>query len=673
MENYIVSARKYRPSTFESVVGQRALTTTLKNAIATQKLAHAYLFCGPRGVGKTTCARIFAKTINCMTPTADGEACNQCESCVAFNEQRSYNIHELDAASNNSVDDIRQLVEQVRIPPQIGKYKVYIIDEVHMLSASAFNAFLKTLEEPPRHAIFILATTEKHKILPTILSRCQIYDFNRISVEDTVNHLSYVASKEGITAEPEALNVIAMKADGGMRDALSIFDQVVSFTGGNITYKSVIDNLNVLDYEYYFRLTDCFLENKVSDALLLFNDILNKGFDGSHFITGLSSHFRDLLVGKDPVTLPLLEVGASIRQRYQEQAQKCPLPFLYRAMKLCNECDLNYRISKNKRLLVELTLIQVAQLTTEGDDVSGGRGPKKTIKPVFTQPAAAQQPQVASATQVQQAPVHSSPSSVTTQAANGTTVQHPQASAAVQPGAPASPGAASSAPSQGTGVAQTAKEERKIPVMKMSSLGVSIKNPQRDQVSQNATTTYVPKVQQPEEDFMFNDRDLNYYWQEYAGQLPKEQDALAKRMQMLRPALLNNSTTFEVVVDNEFAAKDFTALIPELQDYLRGRLKNSKVMMTVRVSEATETVRPVGRVEKFQMMAQKNQALMQLKDEFGLELYYCTYFYQITIRISEINTPDGPLRTLTLDYTDFYFYSFGFYFDFYFLYVSSCK
>ena len=621
MENYIVSARKYRPSTFESVVGQRALTTTLKNAIATQKLAHAYLFCGPRGVGKTTCARIFAKTINCMTPTADGEACNQCESCVAFNEQRSYNIHELDAASNNSVDDIRQLVEQVRIPPQIGKYKVYIIDEVHMLSASAFNAFLKTLEEPPRHAIFILATTEKHKIIPTILSRCQIYDFNRISVEDTVNHLSYVASKEGITAEPEALNVIAMKADGGMRDALSIFDQVVSFTGGNITYKSVIDNLNVLDYEYYFRLTDCFLENKVSDALLLFNDILNKGFDGSHFITGLSSHFRDLLVGKDPVTLPLLEVGASIRQRYQEQAQKCPLPFLYRAMKLCNECDLNYRISKNKRLLVELTLIQVAQLTTEGDDVSGGRGPKKTIKPVFTQPAAAQQPQVASGTQVQQAPVHSSPSSVTTQAANGTTAQHPQASAAVQPGASASPGAASSAPSQGAGVAQTAKEERKIPVMKMSSLGVSIKNPQRDQVSQNAATTYVPKVQQPEEDFMFNDRDLNYYWQEYAGQLPKEQDALAKRMQMLRPALLNNSTTFEVVVDNEFAAKDFTALIPELQDYLRGRLKNSKVMMTVRVSEATETVRPVGRVEKFQMMAQKNQALMQLKDEFGLELY----------------------------------------------------
>ena len=618
MENYIVSARKYRPSTFESVVGQRALTTTLKNAIATQKLAHAYLFCGPRGVGKTTCARIFAKTINCMTPTADGEACNQCESCVAFNEQRSYNIHELDAASNNSVDDIRQLVEQVRIPPQIGKYKVYIIDEVHMLSASAFNAFLKTLEEPPRHAIFILATTEKHKILPTILSRCQIYDFNRISVEDTVNHLSYVASKEGISAEPEALNVIAMKADGGMRDALSIFDQVVSFTGGNITYKSVIDNLNVLDYEYYFRLTDCFLANKVSDALLLFNDVLNKGFDGSHFITGLSSHFRDLLVGKDPVTLPLLEVGASIRQRYQEQAQKCPLPFLYKAMKLCNECDLNYRISKNKRLLVELTLLQVAQLTTEGDDVSGGRSPKQTIKPVFSQPAAAQPSQVASASSVQQAPVHSSPASVT---ANVTPNRQPQMATTARPVSPSATNTPSSAPLPGAGIPSVAKEERKVPVMKMSSLGVSIKNPQRDQAAQNATVAHVPRVQQPEQDSNFNERDLNYYWQEYAGQLPKEQVAIAKRMQVLRPVLLNNSTTFEIVVDNEIAAKDFTALIPELQDYLRGRLKNSKVVMTVRVSAPTETVRAVGRVEKFQMMSQKNQALMQLKEEFGLELY----------------------------------------------------
>ena len=593
MENYIVSARKYRPSTFESVVGQRALTTTLKNAIATGKLAHAYLFCGPRGVGKTTCARIFAKTINCMSPTAEGEACNQCESCTAFNEQRSYNIHELDAASNNSVDDIRQLVEQVRIPPQIGKYKVYIIDEVHMLSASAFNAFLKTLEEPPRHAIFILATTEKHKILPTILSRCQIYDFNRISVEDTVAHLAYVASKEGITAEPEALNVIALKADGGMRDALSIFDQVVSFTGGRITYQSVIENLNVLDYEYYFKLTDHFLENKVGDALLLLNDVLNKGFDGSHFITGLSSHFRDLLVSKDPGTLPLLEVGASIRQRYQTQAQKCPLPFLYRAMKLCNDCDLNYRASKNKRLLVELTLIQVAQITAEGDDVANGRSPKQAIKPIFTQPAAVQQPQAAPVAPQPQATPNAKP-----QAAATTTRTTPAAILLAQ-----------------------GKEERKIPVVKMSGLGVSIKRPKAEEEAKNtAATAAVQQAAQPEEDYIFNERDVNYYWQEYAGRMPKEQVAIAKRMQNMHVSLLN-ATTFEAVVDNEIIAKEFTAMIPQLQEYLRTRLKNRKVIMTVRISAPTEKVRAYGRVEKFQMMAQKNDALLQLKEEFGLELY----------------------------------------------------
>ena len=604
MENYIVSARKYRPSTFESVVGQHALTTTLKNAIATNKLAHAYLFCGPRGVGKTTCARIFAKTINCMSPTAEGEACNQCESCTAFNEQRSYNIHELDAASNNSVDDIRQLVEQVRIPPQIGKYKVYIIDEVHMLSASAFNAFLKTLEEPPRHAIFILATTEKHKILPTILSRCQIYDFNRISVEDTVAHLAYVASKEGITAEPEALNIIALKADGGMRDALSIFDQVVSFTGGNITYQSVIENLNVLDYEYYFRLTDHFLENKVCDALLLLNDVLNKGFDGSHFITGLSSHFRDLLVSKDPATLPLLEVGASIRQRYQEQAQKCPLPFLYRAMKLCNDCDLNYRTSKNKRLLVELTLIQVAQITAEGDDAASGHSPKQAIKPIFTQPAPAQQSQAAPVAPRPQASIKSQTAPATTPVTNtaATTtnsVPHTTPTAILL--------------AQG-------KEEKKVPVMKMSGLGVSIKRPKAEEETKSTTTTTAQQAAQPEEDYIFNERDVNYYWQEYAGRMPKEQVAIAKRMQNMRVTLLND-TTFEAVVDNEIVSKEFTAMIPLLQEYLRARLKNRKVTMTVRISAPTEKVHAYGRVEKFQMMVQKNDALLQLKNEFGLELY----------------------------------------------------
>ena len=604
MENYIVSARKYRPSTFESVVGQRALTTTLKNAIATGKLAHAYLFCGPRGVGKTTCARIFAKTINCMSPTADGEACNQCESCTAFNEQRSYNIHELDAASNNSVDDIRQLVEQVRIPPQIGKYKVYIIDEVHMLSASAFNAFLKTLEEPPRHAIFILATTEKHKILPTILSRCQIYDFSRIGVEDTVAHLAYVASKEGITAEPEALNVIALKADGGMRDALSIFDQVVSFTGGHITYKSVIENLNVLDYEYYFKLTGFFLENKISDALLLLNDVLNKGFDGSHFITGLSSHLRDLLVSKDPATLPLLEVGASIRERYQAQAQQCPLSFLYRAMKLCNDCDLNYRASKNKRLLVELTLIQVAQLTAEEDDGTNGRSPKQAIKPIFTQPAAVQQPQATAAMPQQTVQpavqTNSTPQPAATQHSNATT-PHATPTAVLM--------------AQG-------REEKKIPVMKMSGLGVSIKRPhiEEEQRNPSSNSTAAHQAAQPEEDYIFNERDLNYYWQEYAGRMPKEQVAIAKRMQNMRITLIND-TTFEAVVDNEIVAKEFTGMIPTLQNYLRTRLKNRKVTMTVRISAPTEKVRAYGRVEKFQMMAQKNSALLQLKEEFGLELY----------------------------------------------------
>lgn len=608
MDNYIVSARKYRPSTFESVVGQRALTTTLKNAIATKKLAHAYLFCGPRGVGKTTCARIFAKTINCMAPTADGEACNQCESCVAFNEQRSYNIHELDAASNNSVDDIRQLVEQVRIPPQIGKYKVYIIDEVHMLSSSAFNAFLKTLEEPPHHAVFILATTEKHKILPTILSRCQIYDFNRISIEDTVNHLMYVASKEHINAEPEALNVIALKADGGMRDALSIFDQVVSFTGGNITYKSVIENLNVLDYEYYFRLTDNFLENNVCEALLLFNEVLNKGFDGNHFITGLSSHLRDLLVSKDPSTIPLLEVGASIRQRYQEQAQKCSLPFLYRAMKLCNDCDLNYRVSKNKRLLVELTLIEVAQLTLDQNEAKNGNiSENKQIRNTFIQ-----QKQQTNAPITQK----TTPTPPPAPYATGKPTVAPQVANETTKGINTSPTVPVSSVKDSTQV----NNEKQTPVIKATKLGISIKQQPVETVTGSKAVESNKQEYKEEEDFIFNDRDLNHYWLEYAGQLPKEQVAIAKRMQGIHPTLINNSTTFEVVVDNEIAAKDFTALIPEIQQYLCAQLRNSKIEMRVRVSAPSETVRAVGRVEKFQLMAQKNHALMQLKETFGLEL-----------------------------------------------------
>ncbi len=363
MENFIVSARKYRPDSFRMVVAQDAITSTLKNAIKNRQLAHSYLFCGPRGVGKTTCARIFAKTINCSHLSPENEACNNCESCAAFNSNRSFNIHELDAASNNSVDDIRTLIDQVRIPPQVGNYSVYIIDEVHMLSSNAFNAFLKTLEEPPRHAIFILATTEKHKIIPTILSRCQIFDFNRIKVEDIVRHLEYVAKEEQVHADPNALNVIARKADGAMRDALSIFDQIVSFSGREITYHDVISNLNVLDYDYYFRIVDCFLKNQVTEALILFNEILEKGFEGQHFINGLSSHFRDLLVSRDPVTVQLLEVSGDIRERYKVQAAVSSPEFLLEALQLSNECDFQYKISQNKRLSVELTLARIAQLT----------------------------------------------------------------------------------------------------------------------------------------------------------------------------------------------------------------------------------------------------------------------------------------------------------------------
>lgn len=365
MDNFIVSARKYRPAAFDSVVGQKSLTTTLKNAIKNEHLAHAYLFCGPRGVGKTTSARIFAKTINCQNLSADIEPCNECESCKAFNENRSYNIHELDAASNNSVEDIRTLIDQVRIPPQIGEKSVYIIDEVHMLSSQAFNAFLKTLEEPPKHAIFILATTEKHKILPTILSRCQIFDFNRITVEDITDHLAYVAKKEGIEAEHDALNIIAQKADGAMRDALSYFDQIVSFSGNNITYKSVIENLNVLDYDYYFRLTDAFQKNDYSTTLLIFNEILTKGFDGHNFIVGLAGHFRDLLVSKDPQTIELLEVGKSIKEKYLEQSKNASLQFLLQALNIASTCDLNYKNSQDKRLHVELALFNMCQITNK--------------------------------------------------------------------------------------------------------------------------------------------------------------------------------------------------------------------------------------------------------------------------------------------------------------------
>jgi DNA polymerase-3 subunit gamma/tau len=474
------------------------------------------------------------------------------------------------------------LVEQVRIPPQVGNYKVYIIDEVHMLSTSAFNAFLKTLEEPPKHAVFILATTEKQKILPTILSRCQIYDFNRITIDDMVHHLMYVASKENITVEPDALNVIALKADGGMRDALSIFDQIVNFTGGNITYQGVIENLNVLDYEYYFRLTDYLLENKVHESLLLFNDVLTNGFDGGHFITGLSSHFRDVLVSKEPATLQLLEVGATLRERYRIQAQQSPLPFLYRAMKLSNDCDINYRVAKNKRLLIELTLIQIAQITASEDkDTSSGRSPEQEIKPIFTPPAA-----------------------------NRSAVGNP------------TPDTAPPVTATTASILQSkVVEEKKVPSMKRGAeMGFSIKNTPKEVIQKtlvsNDESSHPTSV--PVENHPFDENRLNYYWQEYAKQMPLERKAVAMRMQNIRVTLLNE-TSFEAVVDNEIAAKDFTALIPEVQSYLRECLKNQEIKMTLRVSAPMENVRAISRTEKFQSMAQKNNMLILLKDEFGLE------------------------------------------------------
>lgn len=597
MENYIVSARKYRPATFDTVVGQSALTTTLKNAIASGHLAHAYLFCGPRGVGKTTCARIFAKTINCLSPKPNGEACNECESCRAFNEQRSFNIHELDAASNNSVDDIRQLIDQVRIPPQVGKYKVFIIDEVHMLSTAAFNAFLKTLEEPPQHAIFILATTEKHKILPTILSRCQIYDFNRMSVSDIVHHLENVAEKEGISAEPAALNVIAQKADGGMRDALSIFDQVVSFCGGNVTYQRTIDNLNVLDYDYYFKLTDYFLEGKVPEIMLTLNEILNKGFDGKHFINGLSGHFRNLLMAHDPQTTELMDAGDDVKTRYQSQAQKCKTKFLYRAMKLCSDCDLNYRQSSNKRLLVEITLIQVAQaVQDEGDGSSAGRSPEKKLKPLFKQQAGE-----AGAESAKRPAVNQTPQADGSAAPNGVPVA----------------GAPHTRPIAPVQQKVTTRRELGFSIRQMEA--EAMKASEAPTVTASSASGVQTKTAQMRDDVPVDQRGVMITWKEFATTLPQEERAMANRMNNIEPTLLN-AETFEVLADNPTVEDMLRKYAPRIEEYMRGRLGNSKIRMSVRIREPEEKKRAYSKVEQFTMMCGQNPALLKLKEEFGLEL-----------------------------------------------------
>ena len=604
MENFIVSARKYRPSTFDTVVGQKALIVTLKNAILTGKLAHAYLFCGPRGVGKTTCARIFAKSINCEHLTPEGEACNECESCRAFNEQRSYNIHELDAASNNSVDDIRELIDQVRIPPQIGRYKVFIIDEVHMLSTAAFNAFLKTLEEPPRHAIFILATTERHKVLPTILSRCQIYDFTRIELRDIVEHLAKVASKEGVTTEEAALHIIAQKADGGMRDALSLFDQMVSYTQGNVTYQGVIGSLNILDYDYYFRFTDLFIEHKISETMLLFDEVLRRGFDGGNFITNLTAHLRDLLVSREEATLPLLEVSHDVRERYREQAQKCNERFLIHAIKLCNDCDLNYRVSKNKRLLVELTLIQLSQLTGDPDELGSGRGPKR-LKPLF-------QKAVATATVSQPNNSKQAPSA---------TPQ--QAGVAAQRVLNAAPTAASGAPSTLSALSGLSSTQSARPITSIKRPSFSIRG---NNVAQNSSAqqssvaqAQVTSVATPLEDLPVAEDGVRICWKQFAATLPKEHSALAGRLQIIRP-VLNPDLTITATTDNRMVASDIMNVRPQIEAYLRQQLQNSKLTLNI-VVEETQTVRHIySRVEQFQILEKRNPVLKKLREALDLDL-----------------------------------------------------
>ena len=590
MEEYIVSARKYRPASFDTVVGQKALTETLKNAIKANKLAHAYLFCGPRGVGKTTCARIFAKTINCFTPTAQGEACNHCESCTAFNEQRSFNIFELDAASNNSVENIKALMEQTRIPPQVGKYKVFIIDEVHMLSTAAFNAFLKTLEEPPAHVIFILATTEKHKILPTILSRCQIYDFERMTVQDIVNHLESVAKQEGITYEPEALTIIAEKADGGMRDALSIFDQTASFAQGNITYAKVLEDLNVLDVENYFKMIDFSLENKVSELMLLLNSIVSRGFDYGNISVGLAAHIRNVLMSKDEKTVSLIETSDSLRQRYKEQAAKCPTTFLYKALKLLNQCDINYKQSSNKALLVELTLIQVAQITQpeDADSDASGRSPKslKTLFKLLTASNRTQTDKQVSVSDKQKAvqPIVSKPKEPTTPVKT----EQPKAS---------------NNPSR--------------PRLKISDLAVTSKG--MGTRSNAAKEEYEELVNTEEQTSTFTDEDLREKWISMCNRMPSNMKAMAMRMKNMK-LHITTLPNIEVVVDNQILLTQMNEILARLEVTMAQDLKNKDVKISLRLAKKEELKPILTDREIFAKLLKNNHSLATLKEALKLEL-----------------------------------------------------
>ena len=610
--NYVVSALKYRPLTFDSVVGQRPLTTTLKNAISSGKLAHAYLFCGPRGVGKTTCARIFAKAINCLNPQDGGDACGKCESCLAFDQQRSMNIHELDAASNNSVEDIRELCKQVLIPPQTGRYKVFIIDEVHMLSSAAFNAFLKTLEEPPSYVIFILATTEKHKILPTILSRCQVYDFQRMTTQNTVEHLMYVAQKEGYTAEPEALSLIAEKADGGMRDALSIFDQMVSFCGGNLTYELVCQNLNVLNQEYYFRLVDYFLGGRVPDCMLLFNEVLQKGFDGSNFVAGLATHLRNLLVSRDAVTLPLLEMSERMRARYQEQAQRCPVRFIYKCLKLANDCDQAYRTSRNKRLQVEICLIQCAQVEAPDGDEGSGQGPQGTLKPTFKPAAqtAASQP----ATQATASPsaVQATASQPAVQATAQAAVQTPAQPAVQTPAQPAAQTSPQATPAvQSVAPAPQATEEgrRKLPKVTFKHFGAGKKELDTEQKQSDEVTEH---LQEP-----IDEEKLTSAWYAFIESLPHESVALSVRCKGLHPTVQDANTAL-ISVSNPQVKQTVESQMPQILDVMRRELRNSEFRLETQLTEMQEVVKTYSAPEMLKVLQEQNPDVGEMVSQLQL-------------------------------------------------------
>ena len=603
MDEYIVSARKYRPMSFDSVVGQQALTTTLKNAVKSGKLAHAYLFCGPRGVGKTTCARIFAKAINCENPTNEGEACNECESCKAFAEGRSYNIFELDAASNNSVENIKTLMEQTRIPPQVGRYKVFIIDEVHMLSTAAFNAFLKTLEEPPAHVIFILATTEKHKILPTILSRCQIYDFERMTVPNIINHLKAVAEKENIQYDEQALNIIAEKADGGMRDALSIFDQAASFSQGNITYQKVIEDLNVLDEDNYFNIINLALENKVSDIMVLLNNVINKGFDGGHLINGLASHVRNVLMAKDVQTLPLLEVSEQQRKRYQEQAQKCPTLFLYNALKIMNQCDVEYRQSSNKRLLVELTLIQVAQITQKDDDVpASGRSPKR-LKSLFKNLIV----------KAQQKP---------TQQVVGSLKHHHEASHKSTDNetpvaiAPSSNNSTEALTSNHSGAAVVTHG---LPTsINLGGMGLSVSNLLKGEERKN-TNANEPEVTNKEEKEEFSQQELIVQWRAMCKRMPNGMQALAQRMGNITPTI-TAFPNIQILAENNIQLSELLPIKARIRATLAKYLHNGQLEVDIRLAKQEEIKPMLTPHQELEKLKKENQPVLRLIEALSLDL-----------------------------------------------------